>query len=34
LAQQELAASDEFDLVLINSEVAEVVDRLVALVTS
>jgi len=34
LAQQELAASDEFDLVLINSEVAEVVDRLVALATS
>lgn len=34
LAQQELAASDEFDLVLINSEVAQVVDRLVALATS
>jgi guanylate kinase len=34
LAQQELAASGEFDLVLVNSEVAEVVDRLVALATS
>lgn len=34
LAQEELAASDEFDLVLINTEVAEVVKRLVALATS
>jgi guanylate kinase len=34
LAQEELAAQGEFDLVLINSEVANVVDRLVALATS
>lgn len=34
LAQEELAASNEFDLVLINTEVAQVVDRLVALATS
>lgn len=34
LAQEELAASNEFDLVLVNTEVAEVVDRLVALATS
>ena len=34
IAQEEMAAAKEFDHVLINSEVAEVVSRLVALVTS
>jgi guanylate kinase len=34
IAQEEMAASKEFDHVLINAEVAEVVDRLVALATS
>jgi guanylate kinase len=34
IAQEEMAAAKEFDHVLVNSEVAEVVSRLVALVTS
>ena len=34
IAQEEMAAATEFDHVLVNSEVAEVVSRLVALVTS
>lgn len=34
IAQEELAAADEFDHVFVNTEVAEVVDRLVALATS
>ena len=34
IAQEELAAAAEFDHVLVNSEVAEVVDRLVALASS
>lgn len=34
IAQEELAAAEEFDHILVNTEVAEVVDRLVALATS
>ena len=34
IAQEELAAAEEFDHVFVNTEVAEVVDRLVALATS
>lgn len=34
IAQEELAAAEEFDHILVNSEVAEVVDRLVALASA
>jgi guanylate kinase len=34
IAQEEMVASKEFDHVLVNTQVAEVVDRLVALATS